>query len=97
LARIIATLHIRATTAPRLLTVLSLLSSKPKARHTRVNSADKFHHAVVSGFVGSKDKGKRLGCHIFTLLGKSLLDNMTEYGLHSSSFAELIILRQLAG
>jgi hypothetical protein len=54
----------------------------------RVNSAKKFHHAVVSGFVGLKDECKRLGRHIFIFLGKSLLDDVTKYGWHILSFAE---------
>ncbi len=48
----------------------------------RVNSTKKFHYAIMSSFVGSKDEGKCLCCHIFIFLGESLLDNMTKYGLH---------------
>ena len=35
-----------------------------------------------------KDEGKRIGSDIFIYLGKSLLNNVTEYSLHFLSFAE---------
>jgi hypothetical protein len=87
LAIIITTPHVRAIIA------LCLLSPKVKARYLRVNSAKKFYNAVLSGFVGPKNEGKRLGRYIFIFLGKSLLDNVTEYGLHFLSLPILVAER----
>jgi len=36
-----------------------------------------------------KDERERIGCDIFVYLREALLDDVTEYGLHDPSFAEL--------